>query len=249
MDSGTVMIGGPLVSTIEVSDEIIESSSPDTTRRAPSSGWRSGLDGSSGPSFLDRLLGSGSGPLTQEGLFLLMYEMLSTQNEQIKGKAEQFEYQIGLQKQYAEFRKIMQAAQSYARSHTEEDSDTLYLTRSNLSDMGFTETEIAAIFSAKAGSGDYLSTDELAAWANVKVFGEDHPELYVEVARGGFNMDQFQSNVLDKIEAAQEANCADTTLMSTELSELVHEQQRLSSTFSNILSKLHESAMSVIRNI
>jgi hypothetical protein len=69
------------------------------------------------------------------------------------------------------------------------------------------------------------------------------------VARGGFNMDQFQTNVLDKIEAAQEANCADTTLMSTELSELVHEQQRLSSTFSNILSKLHESAMSVIRNI
>lgn len=197
---------------------------------------------SAGASLFERVRGSGAGPLTDEGLFLLMYQMLQAQNQQLRAKVDQFEAATGLQKKYAEYRRLMGEAQARA---VENGSEEYVLTEQQLRDMGFKSSEVAAI---RDRWGDEITPGEFAEVLNTRLFGDDD-RLYVTVSCETFEHSAFQESVLPQLDRAQEANCADTTLMTTELSSLVQEQQRLTSMFSNTLSKLHESSMSVIRNI
>lgn len=197
-------------------------------------------------SILDQLLGGRGAPLTEQGLFLLMYEMMQAQNNQIQLKVEQFRSETAKQKQYANYTNMMQRAQAVSQK---DDDGVWELHRENLAEMGLSSGEIDELMAEFAGSDGVLSPAEFGGWLNKEIFGAENPELYVIISTNTFDPKTFQDQVLAKIEAAQSANCADTTLLTTELSQLVHQQQRLSSMFSNTLNKLHESSMSVIRNI
>ena len=196
-------------------------------------------------SAFDRL--AGGGPLTEEGLFLLMTEMMDNQSRVLQAKVNEFREQTRLQAKYAELRELLVAAHGAASG-----SDGKYLTRDDLIAIGIPSDEVASL--CRAGGGDaneLVDPQELVRALNLKIFGTDE-RLYVkgvDLANFKCSSTEFAEEVTQKLDAAQSANCMDTTLLTTELSQLVNQQNRLSSMFSNMLQKLHETAMSVIRNM
>lgn len=215
---------------------------------------------------LAALLEGGVGPLTSEGLFLLMCEMVEAQKLQLSAKVKAFKENTALQNQYNEFNEWMQAAQSAATAEggaSLTEADVLKM----LDGMGFTGDERARMAAAiletdTGGKRGLIEPNELAAWVNERVFGAENTQLHVQLEvpkfkdsdadedyTGGTFLSSHFEQITQKVESKQKANCGDTSLLTTEISQLVSEQERLTNMFTNILKKFHDTDMAVIRNI
>jgi hypothetical protein len=207
--------------------------------------------------------GGGVGPLTSEGLFVLMCEMVEAQNLKLSQKVLAFKANTALQNKYNEFNQWMQAAQSAATAQggaglSRGDVESM------LRGMGFegdalTQRVDAIMATDVGGKEGVIEPSELASYVNGAVFGDDNPQQWVQLDGPSLNRDDaytggtFLSShfeqVSAKVDAKQKAMCADTSLMTSEISQLVSEQERLTNMFTNILKKFHDTEMAVIRNI
>lgn len=215
-------------------------------------------------STLEAMIGGvGVGPLTSEGLFLLMCEMVEAQNAKLSQKVQAFKQNTALQDKYNQFNQWMQAAQSAATAGGGAGLSRDDVTNM-LSTMGFRGDELTqAVDSIMAtdsgGKSGVIEPSELANYVNAAVFGEENKHLWVQLDGPSLNEDKgyksgsFLSSQFDqvsqKIDAKQKTMCADTSLLTTEISQLVSEQERLTNMFTNILKKFHDTDMAVIRNI
>lgn len=217
---------------------------------------------------LDALLSGQLGPITSEGLFLVMSDLMEQQNLKIAQKTKEFRAQTAIQEKYAEYLNWMQTAQSFATGNGGEllvadDVEKMLI------GMGYQEPYLAEAKerillnteSATIGETELevISPAGLAVFLNEEIFGRDNADLHVfpdslefvsqeEGYSGTFKRDHF-NDVTDKIDAAQKKNCGDTTLLTTELNQLVSHQERISNMFSNMLKKFHDTEMAIIRNI
>jgi len=226
----------------------------------------SGAAAGGGAAAIDEVLARGIGPLTAEGLFLLMCEMLESQDLRLGQKMRAFRDNTALQNKYNEFNEWMQAAQSAATKSaggclSRDDVESM------LKSKGYEEPQLGqmadAIFEHETGGkGGFIEPNELAEWLNESIFGAGNEHLYVTLAapefKDGKSKNEYTSGsfmashfevVGEKVEAKQKTVCADTSMMSSELSQLVSEKERLTSMFTNILKKFHDTEMAVIRNI
>jgi len=208
-------------------------------------------------SALEALLSGQLGPITSEGLFLVMCDMMEQQNLKIAQKTQEFREQTALQQKYADFANWMQAAQSAATGGGGKVLDESEL-GTMLAGMGYVEPYLTEMKEKLLDGAKTLTPSELAENLNVEIFGADNKHLYVhldpavkedgEYVSGSFQQDQFNA-VTEKIDAAQKKNCKDTTLLTTELNQLISHQERISNMFSNMLKKFHDTEMAIIRNI
>jgi hypothetical protein len=188
------------------------------------------------------------GPLTEEGLFLLMCEMLEAQGRTLTMRTREFEKQTRIQEAYANMRNDLSRAGEAARSNGSDG----HLHREELVKL-FGEGRAAEILDGFDEGGDggdgRIGPRELCQYLNEHYF-PGSSEYHVTLEDGAFAKEAADAAaMLDRVDDAREAKTTDTTLLTTELSNLVNQLNRLSSMFSNMLNKLHESKMSVIRNI
>jgi hypothetical protein len=209
------------------------------------------VEGSTLGALLDR------GPLTEEGLFLLMVEMMEAQNQTLNAKVEAFKQQTRIQQAYQEFRKqFTEAWNARVRLNADGDDEKEYaLTEASLLEAGFDAADVAAIMAYDDNDNGLISVGELTKYLNAQIFspelfGSSADELHVSLDEQWWPKDMAGlSPLLDVIDRTREANTEDTTLLTTELSSLVNELNKLSSMFSNMLAKMNESQMAIIRNI
>lgn len=230
---------------------------------------------------LDALLSGQLGPITSEGLFLVMCDLMEQQNLKIAQKTDEFRSQTAIQAKYAEYLNWMQTAQSCATGEGGEllvvsklvdgeyqPEDGGFDLRKMLTKLGYEEpylqeamNDIMA-YQQRATINDtdvmVITPQGLGDFLNKEIFGDDNVQLHVhldgldyedgEYVSGTFKRDHF-NDVTEKIDSAQKENCGDTTLLTTELNQLISHQERISNMFSNMLKKFHDTEMAIIRNI
>lgn len=223
----------------------------------------------SGASALEALLSGQLGPITSEGLFLVMSDLMEQQNLKIAQKTKEFKEQTALQEKYAQFLNWMQTAQSHATGKRGRFLDD-YEAEKMLTQMGYEnpyrdellsklEKNFTTTETINGDSYTVITPQLLANFLNNEIFGKDNEHLHIkldppnkdgdgEYTAGTFRQDHFNT-ITEKIDAAQKENCKDTTLLTTELSQLVSHQERISNMFSNMLKKFHDTEMAIIRNI
>ncbi len=206
------------------------------------------------PERLVDFLSSGHGPLTAEGLMAMLYEMMDTQTQMIQAKVTEFKNNTRIQAKYAKVRETMAEAQALASEH-----DQRFLTVDQVRQLGLSDGDIALLTDSDFGVGDsngQIDPAELMTALNHKHFGTNNTAYHVSIradSGGGvtFKSDHgdFAANVFDRIDSKRDQMSMDTTLLTQDLQVLVQKSQQMPQMFSNILSKMYETNMGVIRNI
>lgn len=188
--------------------------------------------------------------MSTSSMLALLTILLEAHDTTMKAKTEQLRLHTTRKSMYANVTKMLQDAQANA-SHKSEGSEKMYLSQDDLADLRYSPEEIETIMKYNTNDDNVISVYEYVQYINNEVIGADKPHLHIDVEEtahfGDYN--QFSSNVLERVNGAQEANCADTTLLTSELQNSIQERQRLMSTFTNLMNKMHETEMAVIRNI